>query len=336
MSQEKTVYFLGAGASNASVFELPTMDGFFREDELALDNFSKLREFTETIFPGIPPKKLNLEDVITYLELSIDRFGSFGKQPGANLYDARQQFNQYVRRRLAYKRVDDKDWCPRFEKIFRGLEENDTIITLNYDLVTDNTLEAIGHESSRRDKFLWRAKLRGLLCPTIYTNGRIGVYVDKRQWESGWYLKLHGSIDWCYCPNPDCFSHQIMNVFSESSDEAPHVCSSCGSPIEMAIVPPTMYKAFGKYPKLGVIWSIAHQELAASAFIVFIGISFRPSDYYLGWLIKSSCVRTKNKDRSVIVVDRHESAAGRIEQLVGVKPDYYPSLNSYISSKKCV
>jgi len=335
MSKEKTVYFLGAGASNGSIFGLPTMEGFFREDELALDDFSELREFTETIFPKILPGKLNLEDVITYLELSIDRFGSFGKRPYGNLYSARQQFNQYVRRRLTYESVDDKNWCPRFEKIFRGLGKNDTIITLNYDLVIDHTLEAVAHENSKRDKFLWRGKLRSLLCPPIYANGRMGVYVDEREWESGWYLKLHGSIDWCYCPNPNCLSHQIMNVFSGSSDDGTHVCSSCGSSIEMAIVPPTMHKAFGKYPKLGVIWSIAHQELIASSSIVFIGVSFRPSDYYLSWLMKSSCLKTKNRVRSVVVVDKCESAVGRIEQLIGVKlkPDnYYSTLESYISS----
>jgi hypothetical protein len=31
MPEEKTVYFLGAGASNASDFKLPTMDEFFSD-----------------------------------------------------------------------------------------------------------------------------------------------------------------------------------------------------------------------------------------------------------------------------------------------------------------
>lgn len=89
MSEEKTVYFLGAGASNASDFKLPTMDGFFRKDDLALKNFSELRQFIESVFRGIHSEKLNLEDVITYLELGTDKFGSFGKHPDSYLDDAR-------------------------------------------------------------------------------------------------------------------------------------------------------------------------------------------------------------------------------------------------------
>lgn len=332
MSKEKTVYFLGAGASNASSFELPTMDGFFRKDELALDDSSELRQFMETVFPGIPAEKLNLEDVITYLELAIDQFGSFGKRPDASLYDARRQFNQYVRRRLRPERVDPQSRCPKFEKIFRRLNDDDTIITLNYDLIADNTLEGMPHIHGQKNRFLWHGELLRLLSPPVYATGKIGVYVDKREWESGWYLKLHGSIDWCYCPNPDCLNHQIMNLFPVSLDNVPDVCSSCGFPIEMAIVPPTMHKAFGKYPKLGAIWSIAHQELAKATSIVFIGVSFRLSDYYLSWLVKSSCLEVKDKDRSVTVVDQSEEPLGRARQLTGKEPAYYDSLKKYISS----
>lgn len=332
MPDEKTVYFLGAGASNASDFGLPTMDRFFRKDDLALKDFSELRQFIESAFPRISPQNLNLEDVITYLELSIDRFGSFGKHPDTYLYDAREQFNLYVRRRLVYESVDGKDWCSKFEKIFRHLNKNDTIITLNYDVVTENTLQAIRHENSDKQSLQLYNKMIQLLGLHIYWNGMLGIQVDKKDLQSGWYLKLHGSIDWHYCSNPDCLGHRFMTRLLISAGDFPYVCNSCGSPLEMAIVPPTMNKAFGKYPKLGVIWSLARRELTSSTSIVFIGVSFRPSDYYLSWLIKSSFLGVDSKDKSVVAVDTCKSVVRRIEEMVGVEPVYYDSLDSYISS----
>jgi len=325
MSEEKIAYFLGAGASNASVFELPTIEGFFQKDDLALKNFSEIRKFIENAFPRIPAEKLNLEDVITYLELSIDRFGSFGKPPDGYLYNARKQFSQYVRRRLLYKSIDGKNWCPKFKEIFQDLKKNDTIVTLNYDLVTENTLNAIGQKNHR----LYDGMVN-LLSPPIICD----IAIERRNSEFGLYLKLHGSINWYYCPHQDCQNHRLMTMLKISEGGLPDLCNSCGSCLTMAIVPPTMNKVFGKYPRLGVMWSLARRELTASTTIVFIGVSFRPSDYYLSWLIKSSFLGTNSKDKSVVVVDKCKSVTRRIQELVGVKPIYYDNIDSYISSSK--
>ncbi len=334
MSEEKTVYFLGAGASNASDFTLPITDGFFRKDDLSLENFSELRKFIESTFHGVLSENLNLEDVISHLELSVDRFGSFGKRPDAYLYDAREQFNQYVRMRLDYESVEGRLWCPKFKEIFQSLNPNDTIITLNYDLITENTLNAISHEKGVKENHTLYTKMVQLLSLDIYCSGILGIDVPERKLESGWYLKLHGSTNWYYCSNPHCLGHQIMNVLAMPVGGPPRNCNSCGSPLEMAIVPPTMNKAFGKYPKLGIIWSLARQEIASSTSIVFIGVSFRPSDYYLSWLVKSSFLGAKSKDKSVVVVDKCESVAHRIAKMIGVKPVYCDNIDSYISSRK--
>lgn len=232
---------------------------------------------------------------------------------------------------MLHKPVGGRLWCSRYKKIFRDLKKNDTIVTLNYNLVTENTLQAIRHENGQKQNHQLYEKMVQLLSPTVYVNGTLGIHV--RELDSGWYLKLHGSINWYYCSNLGCLGHLIMTVFPMSVSNLPRVCNSCGSPLEMAIVPPTMNKAFGKYPKLGVIWSLARRELTTSTSTVFIGVSFRPSDYYLSWLIKSSFLGADSKDKSVVVVDKCKSAARRIEELVGVKSVYYDNIDSYISSR---
>jgi hypothetical protein len=91
---------------------------FFRIDDLTEKSFSEFWQFIETVFRGTPTEKLNLEDVITYLELNMDKFSSFGERPDTYVYDAREQFNRYVRMRLDYAPVDDRLWCQKFKKIF--------------------------------------------------------------------------------------------------------------------------------------------------------------------------------------------------------------------------
>lgn len=321
MSGDRTVYFLGAGASNASSFELPTMDRFFRNDGLTVDDFPDLHKFIKHCFPRMSIDELSLEDIITYLELGIDRFGSFGKRADPYLYAARDQFNDYVRKRLTYGPVNGSSSCPQFEKIFQHLKPKDTVITLNYDLVTENTL---GADDLRYDKMV------ELLSPTLRTTAPVGVH--EWDFENGWYLKLHGSISWCFCPNPNCVGHQFMTVLERRQGDIPPFCNSCGYPIEMAIVPPTMNKAFGKYPRLGAIWSLARRELAAATSIVLIGISLRPSDYYLSWLIKTSCLGKENAERLVVLVDKDGKLIDRVEKLIGKRPVYCESLDSYISA----
>lgn len=139
---KRKVYFLGAGASNDE-FGLPTMQGFFRSKDICKEEYSQLKAFIDINFPEIPLQEINLEGVITYLELSVDRFGSFGKRPSGKFIDARKQFDQFVQERL--KLPEGKGFCPKnkLKRVFLGLRDQDSIISLNYDLVVERTLSRI-------------------------------------------------------------------------------------------------------------------------------------------------------------------------------------------------
>ncbi len=347
---ERRIYFLGAGASSASDFGLPLMKGFFQKEDLFSEEYRHLCEFIVKNFPLVLRKKINieetnlesidskdvnledvnLEDVITYLELGIDKFGLLGKPIDSAPLSTRNEFSKFVQKQLRYPIKNGKDWCASFKSIFEKLTKNDTIITLNYDLIVDNTLNAIEPQSCQRSEHRLYEKMRSLLCPQIYWSGEIPVYVKEKDWQSGWYLKLHGSINWVYCPNSNCLNHHIVNIVNSDPDREPFICQSCGSRIEWLIVPPTMNKVFGKYPKLGTVWSTAWQELAAATEVVFIGVSFAPSDYYLRWLIKSSFLESGSKKESIKVVDKCPSVKEKIREMVGIEPIYYSSIGGYI------
>jgi len=324
MENQKTVYLLGAGASNASDFELPLMKGFFREEDFKNGNYPNLSEFIKEHFQKIPFCELNLEDVITFLELSTDKFGSFGKIPETYLYEARREFEEYVKNRLNISGTKGCKKHAEFLRCLAGCDSKDSIITLNYDLVVDRTLyglsprddqSKIAHECliDRMYHLLGRTQLWHGERPSLYHKHK----------GLGFYLKLHGSVDWLYCQNQDCGNHQLFfpnwidspQVHNQSGDP----CSLCGSPLVSVIIPPTVHKSFENFPKLGLLWSIAYREIKEADKLVFIGLSLAESDYYLNWLIKSAVVNSK-KSKIVEVVNKDKTIGEKIEKLIGVAP----------------
>ena len=198
-SVNKTVYFLGAGASYASEFNLPCMKGFFRENDFKSGNYYNLSEFIKGKFRGIPFGELNLEEIITFLELSMDTFGSFGKHPEVYIYEARREFDKYVNVRL---NIPYLKGCKQHKKIIdkrlAGSEGEDSIISLNYDLVIDNTLYELSPKQSNGLHLKHGCLLDrtyALLGKTVLMHGeRASLYHGYK--DLGFYLKLHGSIDW--------------------------------------------------------------------------------------------------------------------------------------------
>ncbi|TKJ44695.1 hypothetical protein CEE35_07050 [Candidatus Aerophobetes bacterium Ae_b3b] len=344
---EKKVYFLGAGASNASDFTLPLMKGFFQETNLFSEEYRELCEFIVRNFPQTLRKKINIEDtnlediksedvnlidmnlehVITYLELSIDRFGSFGKRPDGPLFDARKQFSQLVKKRLDYPPKDDRLWCKKFKRILRDLNEHreDTVITLNYDLVVENTLKEIWANGEHP---LYETMCHILTEAPVFSLGRL-----RKDWWNGLYLKLHGSIEWYQCPYDDCPNRPTLEIPDRWRADKPKMCGICGATLEPAIVPPTMSKAFDRWPRLGLVWRLAREELTAATTVVFIGVSFASSDYYLRWLLKSSFLNPNSSKKSVVVVDKCPSVKCKIREMVGIDPTYYPNIDTYISEE---
>ena len=338
----KTVYFLGAGASCASDFGLPTMKGFFRKDDFCLRKqpvkYPNLFEFIKRKFGEIHFSELNLEEVITFLALSLDSVGSFGDHPEVYIYQALREFDEYVSYRL---NITEPKGCSEHKKIIdaslAGSNSKDSIITLNYDLIVDNTLYELSPKESSGN-----VKHECLLERMYHLLGRIQLWHGERaslrqeDKDLGFYLKLHGSVDWIYCENPNCGNHQLFFPNWLGSDSAHNkpgdLCSLCGSPLVAVIVPPTMHKTFEKFPKLGLIWSLAYRELRKADRIVIFGVSFAPSDYYLRWLF-TKAVRGRENKPVIYNINNDESVCAKVETITGIRPEYKASLNDFLAQK---
>ena len=83
----------------------------------------------------------------------------------------------------------------------------------------------------------------------------------------------------------------------------------------------------------GLLWRLAREELTAATEVVFVGVSFAPSDYYLRWLIKSSFLESDRKKKSIEVVDRCLTVKDKIKEMVDIDPVCYPNIKTYISKQ---
>jgi len=325
----KTVYLLGAGASYASDFKFPLMEGFFKEEDFNSGNYPNLKKFIDKYFPSVGFSVLNLEQVITMLELSLDQFSNFGKIPESYLLDARREFERYVLKKLELS--PKKNLCSKHSILANKIKKIDTIISLNYDVIMKIALkmnketEDIVEETESIVYPLSKMRVRGDYGP-IWTK-------EKR----GYFLQLHGSVDWVYCPNPDCWLHLSFvpreSVYGYKETDLDEPCFYCGTQISSVIIPPSMNKSFQKYPRIGILWSIAYREILNANKLVFIGISMAESDYYLNWLIKSGVLNSKIK-KSIEVVNRDKNICEKIKKLTGIEPDFLEDFDTYINKLK--
>jgi len=115
------------------------MEGFFKEEDFNSGNYPNFRKFIDNYFPSIGFNKLNLEEVITMLELSLDQFSNFGRIPESYLFDARREFERYVLERL--KLPPEKNLCSKHSILANKIKKIDTVISLNYDSIMKIALE---------------------------------------------------------------------------------------------------------------------------------------------------------------------------------------------------
>ncbi|MFQ5646068.1 MAG: hypothetical protein ACE5GM_03985 [bacterium] len=307
---DKTVYFLGAGASAGSDFNLPVMKGFFREEDFTGNGvYKNLRDYISSFRPKTELEDINLEELITHLELTSEGFnwGLFDPK----LHETKIELYDYIRFRLGdplEKKIGSVDengssrHCQKHLEFIEKLNpDNDSIISLNYDLIVDNILEIfLTKKTTPENNFnkFWQRYENLLRMPTVWGAPPITQHIGDK--GKGVYVKLHGSLDWLYCPSQDCPHNRCFNRGLDPKEP----CFHCGTGIETAIVPPTMKKSFEKFPKLGFLWHVAFNKLKEADKIVVIGMSFPNSDYYLKWLVRQAMmVRRKTKPLELVIVN---------------------------------
>jgi len=308
------VLVLGAGASLASKFQLPVMRGFFGP---GLDDFPALTAFLASFYRDRDADGFNVEEVLAYLDLARTRYGLLEPDPvrrTSNRSEALyRECIEYVKRRL---KINLNVPCDLHVGLFQKLANRDTVVTLNYDLIADNSLLAIEPQiQGHVDQNYRLAKLNTLLQNERFMGGSPPSLLDRED-EIGFYFKLHGSLDWLYCPiagcpyNTNLFPAGIARLAEGQAEGRP--CRACGTPIEVFLVPPVAAKRIQGTSRLSLLWGLAARELSMSCRWIIAGVSLAPTDFELRWLLKSSLEHRGSDRTDLIVVNPNRCDADRI------------------------
>jgi hypothetical protein len=200
-------------------------------------------------------------------------------------------------------------WGETYEHLVRILRNEDTVITLNYDLFLDMAIASsdkfigVGSEILHIDygtDFHRISSEADIACDGPCT------YVQRPEWHIGapkvTLLKLHGSLNWAVCtscksllmtdhtPLPRIGKY-IKLLQSEPERVRYRLCCPRFT-LETLIVPPTWTKDYDNI-NLSKIWLEAMNQLAVADEIIFLGYSFSESDIEMRYLF-TRALRMRN------------------------------------------
>lgn len=291
----KSVFILGAGSSiGHSNRVFPSINQFFRSaKKLNLDlsgEYKLVAEYAQKV-KGVDIRGkagLNIEDFFTHLEIDLERNSS------PELFSTQEQLLKLIQQvllRLSDK-LESKDGD--YHKFKENLnDKNDTIITFNWDLLLDNVFNRIDvlkrpcyyqvKRGSYYRNFVFELSAFSQWIPE-YTP-ILPPYIEWKP-EHGYYLKMHGSIDWFYCSNEQC--RACFKVFPVFEPEKPWFCSECHEQLRCLIIPPVLNKSYRQYPLIRQIWNVAVKEMSMAEELIIWGYSLPPTDFYASWLLSQA------------------------------------------------
>lgn len=313
MAKFKQIIFLGAGASASD--GAPVQNRLFKEyfssNPEAVDK--RLQRFFIDFY-GIDPKIVDdnvvypsFEEILGILEISLSRGESFRGYPITPTNPDVQLLREdlifliakILKDKLGYRQRTNHD-----KLISRLIKErtlkDTTFISLNYDILVDNSLTDI------HDKF----------------DLDYGIDFANFGEEHGWHapareksvqlLKLHGSLNWLYCQT--CTSVRITPKEKSVSTiaDTPVKCSVCSTYMTPIIIPPTFFKVMSNF-HLQKIWKMAESHLYECDKLIFCGYSFPDADVHIKYLLKRMEVN-RNKLPDVFIFNNHPGKRPQIYQ----------------------
>ena len=325
-----TVVFLGAGASCAD--GAPTQGQLFRDYFLYYnDQATKTiqhewdRELATffLVFFGIDVDDRSVveeasfptfEEVLGIIELADSQNESFRDWGTSHELDARKKPRlQHMHDLLVFliaEILDQKlrDQATHHPRLVMNLQaanwlRNTSFISLNYDILIDNALLP-----AKQDYNLD-------LDYTIQFANFGADWNNPRPSKSLRLLKLHGSLNWLYCPT--CRDIRITpkekGVCRLKWQPGDCLCNRCETLTVPIIIPPTYFKALSNL-YLGQIWHAAERSLKECQRIIFCGYSFPDADVHVRYLLKRMEVNT-DRTPEVFIVNEHHGKSGTARQV---------------------
>ncbi len=312
-----TVYIFGAGASKAVANRAPLMKDFLSLAFVTFPNDPRIREVRDFVCDFYPGRQLeddvhilwpHLEDVLSQLDLAIAQNRPLSPWHTVSRVQELREHVVYLIAKVLQERLGSLDNQATRDFARHVLQEEDTIISLNYDIILDNAL------LEERGQVNYGTEVRR--ASKVY---RLWRHVDPRQNIQVPLYKLHGSLNWLYCPvcqALDITESEKGALFTFSDAEPAH-CVDCGCPYETLIITPTLLKSYAN-GLLVEVWRRAEQRVARADHLVFIGYSLADADIEIKCMIKRATYRRLRPKVTVVDIEPPDSGlAERYRRLFG-------------------
>jgi len=296
----KRVFILGAGSSiGHSEGMFPRINTFFKvaknkelEINLADEHKAVVDYIRNTTGKDVLTKadNVDIEVIFTLLEIEIER------NPSPELFSIREQLLTLIQKvllGLGNKVKPDEGEYNTLKNTVN--EKEDTIINFNWDLLLDDIfnrkdiLQRPYYYTNVSDEFgYYRNFIYGFSALQAFEKPYTTIMLPYKDWhpKKGFYLKMHGSIDWYYCPNDQC--RASLKVFPILAPNEKHYCSDCHESLKCLIIPPVLNKSYRQYPIIRRIWNVAAKVMSVTEELVIWGYSLPPTDFYASWLIRQA------------------------------------------------
>jgi hypothetical protein len=296
----KNVFIFGAGASKAESAPvtselLPKAFREFHNDRRIRFLKGFIKDLYNTDFrdsDSVP----SFEDVLGLLDTALQRQECFSKKWNRAQIPKLREYLMYAVCQILNEQLRAKG---RIHRIFMQNLVNHTsfapdeycFLSLNYDLLLDN---AIADQRVRRHL--------DLDYGIDFRNFDVDWFRPRRE-QSILLLKLHGSLNWIWCPT--CNSVKVgrgkkivLEIWTEFTE-----CENDHTLQEPLIILPAWFKSYDN-PHISTIWLKAEKALREAERVFFVGCSLRESDSRVRYLLKKSLFRPDGPSAAVVVVDK--------------------------------
>lgn len=292
----KQVFFLGAGFSKSINTHYPLLKELTHN---VLQNFKKQILNTYYKFDIFGKFKNDIEYLLTYLSTDLPWKSEKVKAMNKALYI---EITEKIQKNFLDLELHNQTNFTQYADFakFIGKPEN-TIITLNYDLMVEKLIYSILDKSyiNANKSYIGFYKYPILSLKNRYKREETALWGSDEDDKYGKrlpnILKLHGSINWLWAginPTDQIYYRVGLEDIDYHRDLIPY------------IIPPVLDKnSFYNNNILKGIWQQAYEKIAEADEIFIIGFSFPPTDLSLRYLFNSSLANNQKVNIYVINYD---------------------------------
>lgn len=343
----KTVMILGAGITRAAgdskpLSKRPPLDSDFFDVAKAgkHPNYSEVVKCLESLVGDYSETLLDsLETAASYLYIK-----AIDSQPNSSYHKGFISLLRLLASVLA--RTTNGLKLGRRSNLYRFLlnelnkldkPEDLTIVTFNYDIVVENTLQEIALQN-RREAFHFPGCYRLTRFNIVGTNGSPAFESTSNQHAGVKILKLHGSMNWqsrhtSELPRPSALFHpkREINIINSRSLSPSLSWKRKHKTVYMKpiIVPPISGKRGMMHTSVTELWGLAAQSLRDADRVIIAGYSCPPLDLEARILLSENL--RQNSGKKVYVVDPDAACASKYIDICGVSHStIYSSITKWI------